>query len=71
MRWFRTGATLVNVLVCGWAIYTLLTMSSIPDMKIATAYVCGKLDQMLSAKGESPAPGCAEQRAIYERETAR
>jgi hypothetical protein len=66
--WLTVGAAIGSLV--GSLVVTSMTWA-IPDMKIATAYVCGKLDQIHAVNGLPPATGCAAERAIYERETRR
>jgi hypothetical protein len=67
MKWLSLALSLGGLSLALWTYYG----NTIPDMKLASAYVCGKLDQLRWSKGQSPAPECAENRAIYERETGR
>jgi hypothetical protein len=66
MKWLSFAISLGGMLLALW---TWWYSGNIPDMKLATAYVCGKYDQLRSSQGLPPADGCAEVRAIYERET--
>jgi hypothetical protein len=65
MKWLSFAISLGGMLLALWTYFG----NTIPDLKLASAYVCGKLDQLRWSRGQSPAPECADQRAIYERET--
>lgn len=64
MKWVTLAMSLGGLSLALWTYFG----NTIPDMKLASAYVCGKLDQLRWSRGQSPAAECAEQRAVYERE---
>jgi hypothetical protein len=67
MRWVTLAAALGSLSFSLWTYFG----NTLPDMKVASAYVCGKFDQLLASRGQSMSGECAEVRAIYERETGR
>lgn len=65
MKWVSLAMSFGGLALALWTYFG----NTLPDMKLGSAYVCGKLDQLRWSRGQSPAPECADQRAIYERAT--
>jgi hypothetical protein len=67
VRPFCWGLILGNVvwLVVFW------DLSDVPKVKLASAYVCGKLDGALELQKQKPSVECIDQRGAYEEWIAR
>lgn len=62
VRWFCWGLILGNVV---W-LAVFWDLSDVPKVKLASAYVCGKLDGALDVLKQRPSTECTEARTNYE-----